>query len=1130
VSGPYRLDRGGRIDRSRRLGFRFDGRPYQGHPGDTLASALLANGVRLLGRSFKYHRPRGVVAAGAEEPCALVELRAGPRREANVPMTTIELFEGLEARSQNRWPSLSFDVGAVNGLLAPLIPAGFYYKTFMWPARFWERIYEPAIRRAAGLGRAAREPDPDPYETIHAHCDLLVIGAGENGLKQAEAGARSGRRVILLERDFDAGGQLLLDPSREMERQERLAALAMCADMRILLRTTAFGIYDHGVVGAVERVSDHLPEPPPGTVRQRQWVIRAAEVVHATGGVERIIAFPGNDRPGVMLAGAAETYAVRYGVAAGSRAVFFVTDDGAYRSVFALAERGVAIASVVDVRPGSEAGERAQRAGIPVRFEAEIARTVGSPLRGVDVRKVGGGRSERIACDLLCHSGGWSPLTVPGGPSRPGAGFFEVRAPGKAFVDLQNDVTSDDIRLAQREGYEHVEHAKRYTTHGMGTDQGKIGGAVGAAVLAAARGIPAASVGLTTSRPFAFPVAWGALAGAEVGEHFRPKRRLPLHDWHERNGAVFVKIGLWLRPLVYSAARDSSWAPVLAEARAVRRSVGVTDVSSLGKIDVQGRDAPAFLDRIYANTFSTLPVGKARYGLMLREDGMVFDDGTTSRLSDTHFFITTTTANAGSVLEHLEFHRDTVWPDLDVRITDVADQWAQFAVAGPSARAVLSAVVDRDLDDEAFPFMAAGEAAIAGVPGRLFRISFSGELAYEVSVPSASAERVWETILEAGEPFGITPYGLDALNLLRIEKGHVAGSEINGQTTARDLGLERMRKKSGDFVGRVLAQRSALTDPSRLALVGVRVLDPRRTLRAGAHLLAEASSRESLGFVTAACPRTEGEGFIGLALLRGGAKRFGERLHAADPVRGQFNDVEIVPPHFVDPDNERVKSAAGAGARADVAARRGEERPANPARRHISPPSHPPKELRDPREVGVTLAERRLDIVAVTRSPMGPTEKRDGTEPGGACCKPSDLAWRTAKGVEALPISPTTSLLIRPKSTSTPLLGAVRSGLCRCCSAVDQSDAYRVFRLSGPQARWVLSKGCRIDLHPVSFSQHRVARTIIAQIPIVLYQVEEGCFDLFAPATLARSFTDFLTLSAADVGLSWSGTCEDETR
>ena len=1104
MSGPYRLERGGRIDRSRCLSFRFDGRSYQGHPGDTLASALLANGVRIVGRSFKYHRPRGIVTAGPEEPCALVELRTGARREANVPMTTVELFDGLEASSQNRWPSLAFDLGAVNGLLAPLIPAGFYYKTFMWPPRFWERVYEPVIRRVAGLGRAASEPDPDRYETINAHCDLVVIGAGDEGIAAAENAARSGRRVILLERDFDAGGAMLLSPSREMERQERLAALATLSDVRVLTRTTAFAIYDHGVVGAVERVSDHLSEPPPGTVRQRQWVIRAGAISQQTGVVERIVAFPGNDRPGVMLAGSAEAYAVRYAVAAGRRAVFFVTHDDAYRSAFALAERGVEIAAIVDVRRDSEAGSRAQRAGIPVRFGSEVARAVGSPLRGVDVRTIGAGKSgtgksgtgksgtgesgsgksERIACDLLCHSGGWTPLAVPGLPSRSGDGFFEVRAPGKAFVDFQNDVTSDDIRLAHREGYEHIEHAKRYTTHGMGTDQGKIGGAVGAGVLAVARGVPAAAVGLPTLRPYASPVTWGALAGAEVGAHFRPNRRLPLHDWHERNGAVFVKLGLWLRPLVYSATKDTSWRPVLAEARAVRRSVGLTDVSSLGKIDVQGPDAATFLDRIYANTFSTLPVGKARYGLMLREDGMVFDDGTTSRLGDTHFFVTTTTANAAAVLEHLEFHRDTVWPDLDVRLTNVADQWAQFALAGPNARAALAGLVDRDISHQAFPFMAAGEAVIAGVPGRLFRISFSGELAYEVSLPSASAEQVWEEIVAAGAPFGIKPYGLDALNLLRIEKGHVAGSEINGQTTAGDLGLGRMCKKSGDFVGRVLAGRPGLTDPARLGLAGVRVLDPAATLKAGAHLVVDAASRESLGYVTAACPMTEGEGFIGLALLRGGMARGGERLHAADPVRGQACAVEVVLPHFVDPGHDRVNSAA--------------HQP-KPARMAV-PPSGDDRERRlcavgGVGPSGVTVSERRLDVVEITVAKAPPGDK--------------SVAAPAGDDTKALPLSPLTTLLIRPRTEAGTFVEELGSQTSPDATLVDLSDAFRVFHVSGPETRWVLSKGCGLDLHSVSFHQHCVARTIIAQIPIILYQVAEGSFDLFVPSTLARAFTRF---------------------
>jgi sarcosine oxidase subunit alpha len=482
----------------------------------------------------------------------------------------------------------------------------------------------------------------------------------------------------------------------------------------------------------------------------------------------------------------------------------------------------------------------------------------------------------------------------------------EMRGRGKAFVDLQHDVTTDDLRLAVREGYAHAEHAKRYTTQGMATDQGRIGGIAGAAVLAEARGLTIGQVGLPRPRPFVRPVAWGALAGADVGPHFKPERRLPLHDWHRDHGAVFVRIGLWLRPLVYSPEGDTGWGPVLEEARNVRRTVGLCDVSSLGKIDVQGPDAATFLDRIYANTFSTLPVGRARYGLMLREDGILFDDGTTSRLAPDHFLVTTTTQKADDVLAHMEWHLQAVWPELDVTLTDVADHWAQFALAGPRARDVLGALVDRDLSNEAFPFMAAGDAAIAGVAGRIFRISFSGELAYEVAVPARQARRVWQALLEAGAPHGIRPYALDALNVLRIEKGHVTGGELNGQTTPADLGLGKMLKKRGDFVGRALGARPGLLDPGRLQLVGIRPSGPGQRLRGGAHL--RAGDGPSQGFVTAACMAAEGEGWIALALLAGGAARHGEVMNADSPIHRESVRVTIGSPHVVDPENARVRA------------------------------------------------------------------------------------------------------------------------------------------------------------------------------------------------------------------------------
>jgi sarcosine oxidase subunit alpha len=1131
MKGPFRLARGGRIDRSRTFTFRFDGRRYEGHPGDTLASALLANGVRIVGRSFKYHRPRGILTAGFEEPSALIELGVGARREPNLPATTVELFEGLEAASQNRWPTLAFDLGAVSGFLSGLLPAGFYYKTFMWPPSWWEKLYEPLIRRAAGLGRAALEPDPDRYETIHAHCDVLVVGAGRSGVAAAQAAAVQGARVIVADQDFDL--------------VQRAASLA--PGVLVLPRTMVFGLYDHGVAGAVERVSDHWAEPARGRVRQRQWVIRAGETIVATGALERLVAFAGNDRPGVMLASAAATYAERFGVAAGRRAAFLVNNDQAYDSAFALARAGIDIAAIIDVRREAAAGRRAQAAGLRVLPGCEVARAHGVPLCAIEVRRIGERHRQRLAVDLLCVSGGFTPQTQLASQARAAADvrlvgraagegldataqpFFEVKAPGKAFVDLQNDVTAEDIRLAHREGYSHIEHAKRYTTHGMGTDQGKTGGLLGAAVLAEARGLSLEAVGLPTARPYASPVAWGALAGGEVGRHFRPQRLLPLHDWHAENGATFARLGLWLRPLVYSPSGDSGWEAVLAEARAVRRAVGITDVSSLGKIDVQGKDAAIFLDRIYANTFSTLPVGRARYGLMLREDGIVLDDGTTSRLAPDHYFVTTTTANAATVLEHMEFHLQTVWPELEVTLTAVADQWAQFAVAGPRASAVVAQVVeDLDLAQSAFPFMAAAEARIGGVPGRLFRISFSGECAFEVSVPASEALPIWEALLAAGAPFGIRPYGLDALNLLRIEKGHVAGSEINGQTTAHDLGLSRMLKKNGDFIGRVLAERPGLVDAKRPGLVGLRVLDSSRSVRAGAHLVRDASSRMSQGVVTAACPQTEGEGFIGLALLAGGPARIGEVLHASDPVRGEACDVAIVSPHFVDPDNTRVR----AGSQDDLAPgnRRSQAvsirldrggHGGGPIDRRRWPGILPMAEARDGSTGGVRLSERLLDVVEVTARP--------GVD---ARAWPTDPSFAALIGEgRVLPIAPARVLLTRRRGAAGAFAAEIEAGLGEQAHVVDQSGGTVALRLTGEKARWALSKGCRIDLDPRSFGQQAVARTIIAQVPVIVYQVNgDPTFELLAPLTLARSFTEFLLASAADVGCVLGEPDEDETR
>jgi heterotetrameric sarcosine oxidase alpha subunit len=983
---PYRLAAGGLIERTRPLAFTFDGQPFTGHAGDTLASALLANGVHLVGRSFKLHRPRGVFSAGPEEPNALVELRTGARREPNTRATTVELFDGLAAASQNRWPSLRFDALAVTGLFSPLLAAGFYYKTFMWPAAFWERVYETLIRRATGLGHAAEAPDPDAYEKAHLHCDVLVIGAGAAGLMAARAASRAGARTVLLEEDWRLGGRALaeameIDGAPAAQWVESIEAeLAGTPNCRILRRTAAYGLFDHFVVGAVERVADHLPEPPAHLPRQRAWRIVARRIVVAAGAIERPIVFAGNDRPGVMLAGAVRAYVHRYAVRPGRRAVVFTAGDDGWRTLPALASAGVEVAAVVDPRAEIAPALRAlaERAGARI-VAGKVAGTIGRRrLAAVDWRDARG-EVTRLQADLLAVSGGWNPsvhlachlgarprwddtargflldtppegVTLAGAAAgrvtlaaaladglaagdaaardcgftpapalapraedepRDGIALFHVPARSKAFVDLQNDVTADDVALAHREGYRSVEHLKRYTTLGMATDQGKTSSVPGIAIMAELTG--GGIAGTTTFRPPWTPVAIGALAGPHRGREFRPTRRTPTHAWAEAHGATFVEVGPWLRAQWYMRAGETRWQDSVArEVRAVRAAVGVCDVSTLGKIEVVGPDAAAFLDVVYTNTISTLRVGRVRYGLMLREDGFVLDDGTVARLAEDRFFLTTTTANAGRVMQHLEHAHQVLRPELDLAMLSVTDAWAQVSIAGPRSRDLLAALLDpgTDVSDAALPHMAVTAARVGGVAVRLYRLSFSGERAYEIGIPPDYGTALIERIMQAGAPFGVTPYGTEALGVLRIEKGHPAGGELNGHTTAADLGLARLVSARKDCIGARMAQRPALADSDRPALVGLKPRDRRSEIRAGAHLLAPGAAETTdngEGYVTSACFSPTLGHPIALALLRRGPARIGETVRVYDALRGGDTLAEVCAPVFVDPEGARTR-------------------------------------------------------------------------------------------------------------------------------------------------------------------------------------------------------------------------------
>jgi sarcosine oxidase, subunit alpha len=980
--GKLRTNTGVRADRGRALNFTFDGRAYTGFHGDTLAAALLANGVHLVGRSFKYHRPRGIFSAGAEEPNALVGVRRDAARYVpNLRATQVELYEGLQAESQNRWPSLDFDVGAVNDLISPFIPAGFYYKTFMWPQNAWHSFYEPRIRATAGLGVAPSQADPDRYTNRFAHCDVLVVGAGPAGLAAALAAGQSGARVILCDEQSELGGSLLSEPpsegvtidgfrSRDWTRQT-VAQLARMPEVTLLTRTTAFGYFAHNHVGLNERLTDHLCSVPAHLPRERTWQVRAKEVILATGAIDRPLVFPGNDRPGVMLASAARTYVNRYGVLPGTTAVVVAAHDEAYRAAIDLKSAGVDVALIVDARERAVGPlpNAAREAGLQIQVQSTIVGTTGRlRVNAIQVARVDShgevsGGSDSISCDLVVMSGGLTPSVHLFSQSRgkvewdielqafvPGqvaektrsvgacAGVFDLAAvlgdrypvvalraarkgfvgalpqqpvpKQKAFVDWQHDVTTKDLKLATREGFRSIEHIKRYTTTGMATDQGKTSNLNALGVVAREIDQPIPKIGLTTFRMPYTPITFGSFAGFQRGELFDPVRKTPTHSWAASHGAVFEDVGLWKRARYFPQPGEDMHAAVARECLAVRNSCGMFDASTLGKIEVVGKDAAEFMNRMYVNTWSNLGIGRSRYGVLLRDDGFVYDDGVVARTAENRFHVTTTTGGAARVFALMEDYIQTEWTELDVWLTSTTEQWSVIAVQGPNSRKVLEGLVQGvDISAPALPHMSVVNGKICGVPMLLFRVSFTGELGFEVNVPSDYGLPVWEAIHAAGQAHGITVYGTEAMHVLRAEKGYIiVGQDTDGTATPDDTGLAwAVGKNKTDFVGKRSLVRPAMTCADRKQLVGLATVDPQVVLEEGAQVAPSAGLTppfKPIGHITSAYHSSVLKRSIALAMVSGGRNRMGQTLYVSMP--GGDIPVQVTSPVFYDKEGSRL--------------------------------------------------------------------------------------------------------------------------------------------------------------------------------------------------------------------------------
>jgi len=989
------------IDETSRVSFKFNDKGYYGFKGDTLSSALLANNIHLVARSFKYHRPRGIMTAGSEEPNAIVQVGNDKAiTEPNVRATEIEIYDGLEATSQNCWPSVNFDIGGINNLLSPFLPAGFYYKTFMWPASFWEK-YEYFIRHSAGLGKSPTEPDTDIYDHRYVHCDVLIIGAGISGIMAAKTAAQNNLKTLLLDEKAEIGGTTIYQNSNNFKINNKVSSdwlsneineLKKLNNLEIKTRTSVAAYHGYNYLLARENLTDHLSESKKkNKIRQRLLKIRAKKVIVATGSLERPLVFNNNDRPGIMLSSAVKKYADYYGVICGKKNVFFTNNDTAYESAISLSKKGIKVQAIVDIREKSESliVKETENLGIKIYWSHTVVDTHGyKKLKQISVMELSKngqlviGSKINLDCDCLGVAGGWTPavhlFTQAGGklkfrdedqvfvPNKHSSkqisigscnGDFEldkviknsssslkdfleidktdyenlsvvssketnkkniwllpsdkIIGKTKPFVDYQNDATAKDIKLALREGFRSIEHVKRYTTTGMGTDQGKLGNMHALGIISDTVEVKMSDLGTTTFRPPYTPLTFGTIVGRNVGEYFDIFRRTPMNDWHVENKAEFENVGQWKRAWYYPINNESMNEAVQRESKAARESAGILDASTLGKIDIQGSDASEFLNRVYTNAWSKLGIGKCRYGLMLNEDGMVYDDGVTTRLDENHYIMTTTTGGAANVMSKLEDYLQTEWPELEVFLTSVTDHFATASVCGPNSKKILSKVIpELDLSDENFPHMSFKNAQIGKIKCRVMRISFTGEHSYEINVQANYGKSVWEKCIEAGKEFNITPYGTEAMHLLRAEKGFIiVGQDTDGTMTPIDLQMDWIvSKKKYDFIGKRSLYRSDTIREDRKQLVGLITDDPKEVLEEGAQIVSELNNKpiEMLGHVTSSYFSPNLNKSIALAVVKSGKKMLGKKLFV--PMKNKNINVTIENPVFFDKENKRLNA------------------------------------------------------------------------------------------------------------------------------------------------------------------------------------------------------------------------------